>query len=132
MITGRCLCGRTGWRFESTPERATACNCAVCRRHGALWIYGHEGHDVSLQGEVAAYVRSDLPDPGIEFIFCPTCGSTLAWRGMTPRPEGKRLAVNVRMAELSDVGDLPIRHFDGADTWEARPDDGARVRDLWF
>ena len=47
-IEGACHCGAVRWRFNGTPEGATACNCTVCRRHGTLWIYGHEGEEIEV------------------------------------------------------------------------------------
>src|SRR6188768_4061329 len=55
MIEGACHCGALSWRFEGPPGGATACNCTICRRHGALWIYGHEGEEISVSGEARAY-----------------------------------------------------------------------------
>jgi hypothetical protein len=36
------------WRFEDAPRSATACNCSLCRRNGALWAYGFEGEDFGV------------------------------------------------------------------------------------
>ncbi len=55
MIEGACHCGTVAWRFEGPVESATACNCTVCRRYGTLWIYGHEGEEISVTGPTQVY-----------------------------------------------------------------------------
>ena len=54
MIEGSCHCGQVHWRYGPEPKGATACNCSVCRRYGALWIYGFHG-----EGELAAVNQDD-------------------------------------------------------------------------
>lgn len=129
MLTGSCHCGRVTWRFEAEPEGATACNCTVCRRYGALWMYGHEGEDVSIAGETRTYARGTKPV--LAFHFCPNCGCVVAWRG-EPHEGRRRMAVNVRLAEPDVVADIPIDHFEGLHSFEDLPRDGRRVRDYWF
>jgi len=130
VIEGACHCGAVRWRFEATPEDATACNCTVCRRCGALWIYGHEGVDVTVTGLTRAYERDEKH---LAFHFCPVCGCVVSWRGNVLEPDGRRrLAVNVRLAEPEAVADLTILHFDGLNSFEDLPVDGRRVADYWF
>ncbi len=130
MIEGVCHCGAVRWRFEAEPEGATACNCTICRRHGALWIYGHEGVDVSASGPTRRYERGGK---NLAFNFCPVCGCVVFWRGNQPGRDGRRrMAVNVRLAEPEAVADLLILHFDGLTTFEDLPTDGKRVGDYWF
>ena len=130
MLTGRCHCGALSWTFQGAPEAATACNCTICRRYGALWIYGWEGRGVTVAGPSTVYTR----DASIGFHFCPTCGCLGYYRDVAPDADGRRkLAANLRMADDPDaVADLPIRRFDGLDSFEDLPPDGRRVADLWF
>lgn len=133
MLTGECLCADCAWTFEGLPETATACNCTACRRYGALWIYGWVGEGVSLSGPVQGFMRGDRD---LAFLFCPTCGCLMAWRGTaqySARQAGgrTRIAVNVRMAPPEAVAALPIRHFDGFGRFEELPEDGRRVADYW-
>lgn len=128
MINGHCHCGAVHWRIDFMPEGATACNCTVCRRYGALWTYGHEGVDVHGQGSTTAYV----PGSGIAFHFCPTCGNLAWWRGLQTGADGRRrMAVNLRLAEPEAVANIPIDPFDGLGRFEDLPRDGRCVRDLW-
>ena len=128
MIEGSCLCGAVHWRFEGTPDGATACNCTACRRYGVLWAYDYEGEGIRVTGETRAYARGTA----LEFHFCPTCGNVVFWRGLKRHPDGRlRIAVNLRLAEAKAIADIPIDHFDGLDTFEDLPRDGRCVRDYW-
>jgi hypothetical protein len=129
MLEGRCHCGQVGWRFDGVPDHATACNCSMCHRRGALWGYGHEGVDVHVDGETAIYVWGD---GSLGTHFCPACGIVAYWRGLSTDAEGRRrMGINLRLAEPEAVGDIPVRHLDGFDTWEA-VSDGRCVKDMWF
>lgn len=132
MLTGSCHCGAAGWTLEGDPGPATACNCTLCRRYGALWAYDYEDERIRLFGPSTVYTRAG-PDPSLEIRFCPTCGGVLCWRGLDVDAAGRRrIAVNLRLAEPDAVADLPIDHFDGLMTFEDLSSDGRCVRDLWF
>lgn len=134
MLNGTCLCGAAGWTFQGRPERATVCNCGACRRYGAVWAYGTLGESIGLLGKTRSFVRPD-GDGALAFRFCPACGTVLAWTG-TGRAGagGERAAVNLRAVVAPDlVHDVPIRRFDGRDSWTAA--DGLPpicLRDLWI
>lgn len=129
MLEGSCHCGAVRWTYDAMPEGATACNCTVCRRYGALWIYDYEGEQVRVTGPTTAYVRGKA----LEFHFCPTCGCVTHWRGLRTEDGGRRrLAVNLRLSEPAPVSQVPIDHFDGLDTFDDLPRDGKCVADYWF
>lgn len=128
MIQGSCLCQAVTWRFDGVPDGATACNCTACRRYGTLWAYGHEGEGISVDGPTTAYVRGE----GLSFNFCPACGCLAYWRGLESGADGRRrIAVNLRLAEPGEVAAIPIRRFDGLDSWRDLPRDGRCVADVW-
>ena len=129
MLQGQCHCGEVSWTFSLKPDSATACNCTVCRRYGALWIYDYEGENVNVAGLTVSYIRGKA----IEFHFCPTCGCVSHWRAQATDEHGRRrLAVNVRMSEPETVVTIPIDHFDGLNTFDDLPRDGKCVSDYWF
>lgn len=69
----------------------------------------------------------------LEFHFCPMCGCIAFWRGQQVDETGqRRVAVNLRLAELEAVAEIPIDHFDGWDTFVDLPRDGRCVADHWF
>jgi hypothetical protein len=129
MIEGSCHCGRVHWRFDGDPDGATACNCTVCRRYGALWAYDYVDEGIHVSGATQAYVRGRA----IEFHFCTGCGCVAFWRGLRLEGDGRRrIAVNLRLAEPEAVAAFPIDHFDGLDSFDDLPRDGRCVGDYWF
>jgi hypothetical protein len=129
MLTGSCHCGAVRWTFDGHPESATACNCTVCRRYGALWIYDWEGERIVVSGPTTAYTRTN---GDLGFHFCPTCGCVACWRSLEADGDGRRrMAVNVRLSDPKTVAHLPIDPFDGLDTFTDLPRDGRTVHDLW-
>jgi hypothetical protein len=126
MMTGSCHCARITWQYAGQPERATSCNCTVCRRYGVLWIYGYEGESIWVTGDTSYYVRGK----DLEFHFCPVCGCVTHWRAIRKGDDGRRrVAVNVRLAQPEAVAHIPVRHFDGLSTFEDLPRDGRCVSD---
>lgn len=133
MLEGACLCGAARWTFDGDPGSATACNCTLCRRYGALWTYDYEGERIRILGPTTAYHRTDEAEPSLEIRFCPTCGGLICWRGLRAEADGRRrIAVNLRLAAPETVAHLPIDPFDGLDSFEDLPRDGRCVRDLWW
>ncbi|SMH37314.1 GFA family protein [Maritimibacter sp. HL-12] len=112
MITGSCLCGAV--RFEITrPQRVTSCNCSACRRYAALWAYAPPARACieAAPGATIAYSRGDHD---LAFHSCATCGVTTHWASLVD----DRLALNMRLADdPDDIATIPVRPFDGADTW---------------
>ena len=53
----------------------------------------------------------------IEFRHCRECGCLTHYESVEKRA-GSRLALNARMLPLEVLNSLPVRHFDGADSWE--------------
>lgn len=128
-LQGTCHCGAVGWEFDGIPEAATACNCTVCRRYGALWAYDFEGVGIRVSGPSRAYVRGTA----IEFHFCPACGCVAFWRGIRVDEDGRRrIAVNLRLTEPGPVAQVPIDHFEGLESFDDLPRDGKCVGDYWF
>ena len=111
------------------PESATACNCTVCRRYGALWAYDYENEGISFSGPTKIYVRGKA----IEFHFCPSCGCVALWRAQGSDEQGRRrIAVNLRLTEPEPIASLPIDHFEGLNTFDDLPRDGRCIKDMWF
>ena len=129
-LSGHCLCTQVSWTLDTPPQQATACSCSACRRYGALWAYGTLGTDVHITGETRAFVRQDI-DAHLSFHTCTRCGTCVSWQPLST-DGNQRCAVNLRTADLADVAHIPVRRFDGGDTWTALPDEGRIVRDVWF
>jgi hypothetical protein len=130
MIQGSCHCGAVGWRLNRLPTEATACNCSVCRRYGALWAYGFHDEDVHVFGNTQTYAWGGR---NLGFRFCGNCGCINAWWAMKEGADGRRYgAVNLRLAEPDCVAAIPVRHHEGLGTGKDLPQDGRCVSDMWF
>ena len=129
MLRGSCLCGAVQWQFDGMPDGATACNCTACRRYGVLWAYDFEGERINVSGSTRAFVRGN----SLGFHFCPNCACVAYWRSLKTQEDGRRrIAVNLRLTELSAVAHIPIDHFDGFESFDDLPRDGRCVKDYWF
>ena len=128
MLEGSCHCGAVRWRFEGVPESATACNCSLCRRYGALWAYDFEGESLSVTGATQVYIWGRR---WLEFHFCPQCGCIAYWRARVQDPEGRRrMGFNLRLATPEAVGAIALIHHD-TETMKDLPRDGRCVADVW-
>ncbi len=128
MTEGSCHCGAVRWHYEGVPESATACNCSICRRYGALWAYDYKGEKVSVSGTTQVYLWGRK---WIEFHFCPHCACIIYWRGARPGKDGRRsIGFNLRLAPPDVVKSLALIHHD-TETMDDLPRDGMRVADIW-
>lgn len=115
MHQGSCHCGAVRLRLPSTPAVATKCNCSLCRRIGGPWVYFEFG-TVAIEGHpehTVAYVQGDRT---LSTIHCRTCGCVTHWEPLPPTP-GTRHGVNLGNFDPALIASVPVRRFDGADTW---------------
>lgn len=81
--TGACLCGAVRFELRLPSKWCAHCHCTMCRRaHGAgyvTWVGMEERNFGFLLG--ADHVRWYASSSGAERGFCPTCGSTMFFRG---------------------------------------------------
>jgi hypothetical protein len=114
-LHGACHCGAVQLTLPSAPDKATSCNCSLCRRVGGLWAY-YEFGTVAVEGHpqhTEAYVWGDKT---LRTIRCRTCGVATHWEPLDGQP-GARHGVNLNNFEPGLVQTVAVRHFDGADTW---------------
>ena len=70
---------------------------------------------VSIQGATNSYSHGDKT---LAFHSCAVCGCTTHWENLKPEADDKPyMAVNLRLAAADVVAGVPVRHFDGAETW---------------
>ena len=113
-ITGACLCGAIHF-VHRAPEKLVRCNCAACRRYGTLWAHGDlPDIEIAETGPAIRFRRPD-GDGDLAFVSCATCGVTTHWEAVDPN--STRRAVNAALCDPATVAHLPVRRFDGADTW---------------
>ena len=138
-LCGSCICGNASWMLQGDTGIITACNCSMCGKLGTMWAYGYDQEDqegnIKVTGIFNSYSRvcEGEEKPGLEIKFCPTCANVLCWWGYSTDERGRRrMAVNVRLANYAEVASLPLKHFDGYDTFQSLPLDGQCVKDQWF
>jgi hypothetical protein len=114
-LQGSCHCGAVKLTLPFMPEKATRCNCSICRRLGTVWAYFEfgavlvEGHP----GQTAEYIQGDRT---LRTIRCKTCGVVTHWEPLSAQP-GARHGVNLNIFDPQLLESVHIRRFDGADTW---------------
>ena len=109
--TGGCHCGEV--RFEVTADitSAVSCNCSICQKRGALWVF------VAPESFALRAGLEDLKDyqfgkKSIHHLFCPQCGVGAFSRGTAP--SGKEMiAINVRCLDDIDLASIKSVPFDG-------------------
>ena len=111
-VAGSCHCGAVRFELNEAPARVTSCNCSICRRLGTLMAYYHPAQ-VRVSGPTVAYSWGDR---SIAFHHCGTCGCTTHWSSLDPA-QAERMAVNARLLPPDVIATVPVRHFDGAESW---------------
>ena len=110
--TGSCHCGAVTISVDAAPLELTSCNCSICRRLATLWAYYTPGQ-VRVIGATDVYRWGDKT---LDLHLCKTCGCVTHWSPVDPALE--RMGVNVRLLDPTVLEQVPIRRFDGADTWK--------------
>jgi hypothetical protein len=105
---GSCHCGTIRIEIEGDPVEVSECNCSICRRTGALWIYRPPGQ-VDVTGAGFGYVQGDAT---LTLWHCATCGVITHWSARDPAYD--RMGVNIRLFDPALWSSLPHRLIDGA------------------
>lgn len=114
-LHGACHCGAVRLRLPFPPEKATRCNCSICSRLGAVWAC-YEFGTVAIEGHpehTAEYIQGDRT---LRTVRCKTCGVTTQWEPLAPQP-GAHHGVNLNNFEPRLLDSVPMRRFDGAESW---------------
>lgn len=114
-IRGACHCGAVRWELDDVPAHATECNCSACRRFAALWVSAPASR-IALDYAHEATIGYVWGDATLAFHTCRTCGCTTHWESLMDADDPP-MAVNLRMADADVVAAIPVRHFDGADSF---------------
>ena len=120
MLVGKCHCGNVTLDIPGTPKSLTSCNCSLCNRIGALWGY-YEPEQVSVKCESEPTRTYRQGDETLDLHHCPRCGNTTHYTSTDKalREHNKpKIAVNLRMLTPKEIEGIPIKRFDGADTWK--------------
>ena len=114
MFVAKCHCGDVRLVARTEPESLTRCNCSICHRLGALWAY-YAASDVQIEAAAGALEIYRWAEETMIFHRCRRCGCTTHYTAR--EADGDLVALNGRMAELEAIGDIPLRDFDGRDSW---------------
>jgi hypothetical protein len=131
-LEGGCLCGGVRYRIDVEPHHADYCHCRMCQRATGApvvpWLTLAREAFTWTRGEPAVY-RSSAE---AERLFCPTCGTQLAFRALA-EPD----SLDVTLASLDDPEAVrPTHHiwtdsrigwFDTADDLPRYPERGPAV-----
>lgn len=119
--TARCACGRVEVTVEGEPRMVYVCHCEFCqRRSGNVFIASaqfDEAQVVSIAGETTRYnglevdgVGAVAIDDGIDYHFCPVCGSSMYLNNVMPLT-GERIYSIALGAFTDDVFPPPTVEF---------------------
>ncbi|KAF7355974.1 GFA domain-containing protein [Mycena venus] len=107
---GSCHCGTVGYTLVS-PEKVTTakdCNCSVCSRDGALWIYPPTT-SVTFKG-LDSLVEYTFANRNTFHGFCSVCGVAIRERFIAP---GRiDTALNIRTLNGFDLSAVEITKMD--------------------
>lgn len=85
-IRGGCLCGDIRFEINAPPISTGYCHCRICQRFTgsamSTWT-AFPSASVAFAGAEPRYFRSS---PIAERGFCPSCGSSLTYRMLKPKP----------------------------------------------
>lgn len=113
MIKAKCHCGNVELTTEYIPDTLTECNCSICRRLSAKWIY-YKTQEVSITCNTYPTKTYIWGDKCIAFHHCPNCGCATHYSSV----EGSgfdRIAINANMLEPNVIKNLKTRRFNGAE-----------------
>lgn len=118
IIESSCHCGALQLKIEAeAPKTLTSCNCSICRRYGSLMAY-FSPKQVTVLAAAGATARYVWGDKMLAFVRCATCGCYSHWEGLDQNSTLDRMGVNARLFTNHDISAIPVRRFDGADTWK--------------
>jgi hypothetical protein len=115
LLHGACHCGAVRLTLPSHPEKATQCNCSLCRRVGGLWAY-YELGTVKVEGHPEHTTDYVWGDKTLRTMRCAHCGCVTHWEPLAPEA-GARHGVNLNNFDPRLMAAVQVRRFDGAVTW---------------
>ncbi len=108
-VKASCHCGAIIIEIPKLPDEVVECNCSICRRLGALWVYHPPEEVVTLHSEGATLTYA-WADRTLEFHSCRKCSCTTHWLPLID--EYKVMGVNARMIDGLKPSDVKVMHED--------------------
>ncbi|KAJ8121876.1 hypothetical protein ONZ43_g1784 [Nemania bipapillata] len=138
---GNCHCA--AFVYEVTlPEikEATACNCSICYKKAALWVFPKPTDVKFVEGDPSELANYTFSNKKFAHKFCSTCGVSLMVVGhlTPPKPGEDKLpenGFNVRAFQYGqvDVWNLATKTFNGAaipPVYQATKFEGPEPKDI--
>ena len=116
-LVASCHCGAIELRVSRLPDTYTVCNCSICRRYAARWLYFRRS-EVLIIAAAETIARYIWGDRMINFCHCSRCGCLTHYEDVELTPDS-RVALNGNMLPAGTLDGLRIRNFDGAKTFKA-------------
>ena len=115
---GACHCGAVRFRFNSVPiTGAMRCNCSICIRKNALMSRQYfPPADFELMAGADDLAVYRFEPNRVNHYFCRHCGIYPFHNAVEDPDLGYR--VNLGCVDGVDAHALPVRVFDGRDTWK--------------
>ena len=107
-----CHCGAVCIKLETLPATYTECNCSICSRYAAQWLY-LTADEVEVEAVEGAIKYYQWGDHEIDFCHCRICGSVTHYCSL-PLTKNSRVAINGRILGEKFLSQLKKKEFDGA------------------
>ncbi|KAJ7628832.1 hypothetical protein FB45DRAFT_1080156 [Roridomyces roridus] len=120
VYQGSCHCGAVRYaQLASEPlQEAKECNCSICHRDAALWVY--PGTPTVIFAGLTSLTEYTFGLGRTYHGFCGSCGVSIRERFVNTKLEGfegrdrtRKVALNVRTMSGVDLGELTIKKHDG-------------------
>lgn len=99
--------------MNELPEQMTQCNCSICRRLAARWIF-YKKAEVTITNPQQKMQTYQWGDKMLDFYRCRNCGCTTHY--VANKASGiDRVGINVNMMDPHVIEGINIRLFNGAD-----------------
>ncbi|KAF2132680.1 hypothetical protein P153DRAFT_169752 [Dothidotthia symphoricarpi CBS 119687] len=94
--------------------RVLSCNCSICIRSGALFIYPPNSAVQFTTGKLEDLKAYTFTPKRIAHYFCDTCGTYCMARSVDPTYHAGTTCVNVRTLGGVEIPGLCVKEMDGA------------------
>jgi len=110
-LNGSCHCGAIAYTVEADPASAVTCNCSLCSRLGAVWVFAPKEKFKLTKGE-GKLGDYQFNKHVLHHRFCPSCGIESYAEGKG-RYGTEQAGINLRCVQSIDVNKLSPKQVDG-------------------
>ena len=124
---GSCHCGAVRYEAEFDLSAGTnRCNCSICSKARAWFLFVRDGHFKLLAGEDALgsyqWVPPGRTEAGLSYRFCSRCGIRVFATGELAQLGGRFYALHVPTVDDIDREELCAAPLNFIDNAHDRPD----------